>query len=289
DFLPARPRPIILARHTVGLADPLADDDIPAPERIADGLPQSLAACIQAYGLRHFKVKVNGNLAHDAERLERIAALLAAAPDDYAFTLDGNEQFHSLAEFVDYWSALVARAELSGLWAHLLFVEQPFHRDVALRESAVGGLRAWPERPAIIIDESDAEMGSLHAALHLGYAGTSHKNCKGVFKSVVNACLLAKRQREQPDANLSLSGEDLANIGPVALLQDLAVCAALGIESVERNGHHYFAGLSMFPAEVQRQILECHGGLYDPSRDGWPTLRVNDGQLDLLSVNAAPF
>jgi hypothetical protein len=289
-FLPPRPLSTIVARHTVGLADPLIDADIPVPERLADGLPQSLAACIQSYGLRHFKVKVNGKLAHDCERLQRIAAVLAAtAPADYAFTLDGNEQFRSLAEFVGYWSALAEHAELSAFWPHFLFVEQPFHRDVALREPAVGGLRARQGRPAIIIDESDAEMGSLHAALRLGYAGTSHKNCKGVFKSIANACLLAKRRREQPADRLMLSGEDLANIGPVALLQDLAACAALGIESVERNGHHYFAGLSMFPSEVQRQALEAHGDLYHRSRDGWPTLSIRNGMLDLRSVNAAPF
>jgi hypothetical protein len=34
---------------------------------------------------------------------------------------------------------------------------------------------------------------------------------------------------------LMMSGEDLCNTGPIALLQDLAVMAALGIESVERN------------------------------------------------------
>jgi hypothetical protein len=290
DFLPPQPRPTIIARHTVGLADPLTDADIPASERLADGLPQSLAGCIQTYGLRHFKLKVNGKLAHDCERLKRIAAIVAArAPADYAFTLDGNEQFHSLVEFVDYWSALAERAELSAFWPHLLFIEQPFHREVALLESAVGGLRAWLERPAIIIDESDAEMASLHAALRRGYAGTSHKNCKGVFKSVVNACLLAKRRRQRPAERIILSGEDLANIGPIALLQDLAVCAALGIESVERNGHHYFAGLSMFPAEVQRQIHDRHRDLYQSSRDGWPTLSIRDGMLDLRSVNAAPF
>src|SRR6185369_764605 len=77
--------------------------------------------------------------------------------------------------------------------------------------------------------------------------------------------------------------------GPVALLQDLAVCCALGIESVERNGHHYFAGLSMFPEEVQQQILSDHDDLYQPSRDGWPTLRISEGKLSCASVCDAPF
>ena len=79
------------------------------------------------------------------------------------------------------------------------------------------------------------------------------------------------------------------NLGPVALLQDLAVCASLGIESVERNGHHYVAGLSHLPAVVQDQVLAAHDDLYHRSRDGWPTLTIRNGALDLHSIVAAPF
>ncbi len=56
-----------------------------------DGLPQSLAASIRVYGLRHFKLKVNGDLARDTERLWQIARVLQAeCGEDFAFTLDGN-------------------------------------------------------------------------------------------------------------------------------------------------------------------------------------------------------
>jgi hypothetical protein len=290
DFLPAAPLVRIIARHTVGLVDPLEDADIAPDERLDDGLPQSLAACIARYGLQHFKVKVNGDLAHDCARLERVAAVVEeCARADYAVTLDGNEQFRTLGVFREFWRSIQDRPTLQRLLNHLLFVEQPFHRDVALSATAVGGLADWPERPPIIIDESDSAMSSLTEALRLGYAGTSHKNCKGVFKSIINACLLAQMRREQPTRQLIQSGEDLANIGPVALLQDLAVCAALGIESVERNGHHYFAGLSMFPQAIQRQVLDAHSDLYEPSRDGWPTLRIRDGMLSVASLNASPL
>nr|CAA9221655.1 hypothetical protein AVDCRST_MAG63-500 [uncultured Armatimonadetes bacterium] len=77
-----------------------------------------------------------------------------------------------------------------------------------------------------------------------------------------------------------MSGEDLTNIGPVALQQDLAVMATLGIESVERNGHHYFAGLSQFPESVQRQVLEHHSDLYRRSLQGWPTVAIEQGRGD---------
>ena len=86
-----------------------------------------------------------------------------------------------------------------------------------------------------------------------------------------------------------MSGEDLCNVGPIAVIQDLAVMSALGIESVERNGHHYMAGLSQFPEATQRQVLTAHAGLYRTSDQGWPTLDIRDGQIHLRSVNDQPF
>jgi L-alanine-DL-glutamate epimerase-like enolase superfamily enzyme len=251
-WLPARPHHEIIARHTVGLSDPLTDEDITREDQLNDGLPQSLTASIRVYGLRHFKLKVNGDPAHDLDRLRRIAAVLRAeCGEDFAFTLDGNEQFKSFAGFREFWEALRADESLKPFLTKLLFVEQPLHRSLALHKDAAAALADWPDRPPFIIDESDGELDSLPAALALGYDGTSHKNCKGVIKGVANRCLLAHRQEQSPARPFLMSGEDLCNVGPVALLQDLAVCAALGIKSVERNGHHYNAGLSQFPRGVQ--------------------------------------
>jgi hypothetical protein len=144
----------------------------------------------------------------------------------------------------------------------------------------------------MIIDESDAETDSLLRALELGYHGTSHKNCKGVFRGVINACLVEWLNRQRSEAGAGgyiMSGEDLANIGPVALLQDLAVASSLGVSSIERNGHHYFAGLRAFPESVADQVLAAHGDLYHRSRDGWPTLSVRRGRLSLASLQQAPL
>src|SRR6185436_19923246 len=122
-------------------------------------------------------------------------------------------------------------------------------------------------------------------ALQLDYSGTSHKNAKGIFKGIANRCLLHHEQRAQPEKHFLMSGEDLCNVGPVALLQDLNVMAALGIESVERNGHHYNAGLSQFPRLVQEQVLKAHADLYHASPSDWPTLTIQNGALALGSVN----
>src|SRR5262249_61925087 len=88
------------ARHTVGLADPLTVADVTPGERLDDGLPQSLQACVREYGLRHLKVKLSGDVGRDRDRLGRVAAVLGSpAPADFRFSVDGNEQFGSLAQF----------------------------------------------------------------------------------------------------------------------------------------------------------------------------------------------
>jgi hypothetical protein len=129
----------------------------------------------------------------------------------------------------------------------------------------------------------------LPTALELGYAGTSHKNCKGVFKSVVNACLLARRRAAGLPA--VLSGEDLTNVGPIGLTQDLAAQAVLGVTSVERNGQHYFAGLSQFPAGLQVHALAEHSDLFvrHEGSGNRPRVNVCAGRVALGSVLRAPF
>jgi len=287
QFLPLQPLRTLQVRHTVGLGDPLSDADIPPAERLLDGLPQSLEACIARYGLTHFKIKLGGDMETDRARLNQLAALLRRSAPGFAFTLDGNENYHAVAPFRALWEKLRSDAATAGFLKHLLFVEQPFHRDGALAEKTAAELQAWSERPPIIIDESDAEPGSLPAALTAGYIGTSYKNCKGVFRGIANACLIAQLRRE--NASLQMSAEDLINLGPVALLQDLAVVAALGIPHVERNGHHYFRGLQQFPAEVQQQVVDSHPDLYATHPAGFPTLRIASGRIETGSVIAAPF
>jgi hypothetical protein len=289
EALPSHPLSRLIVRHTVGLSDPLTDGDIAAADRLDDGLPQSLAASIRCYGLTHFKIKLAGDARQDCLRLKRIAEVIEDSVDGYAFTLDGNENYHEIEPFRALWNALCDDPSLSSFLDRLIFIEQPLHRDIALSDRVGDALNRWADRPPVIIDESDGAFGDLPRALAGGYAGMSHKNCKGVFKGIANAGLLARFQKERPDRPLILSGEDLSNIGPVALLQDLAVHATLGIGHVERNGHHYFAGLSMFPAAVQEQVLRCHGDLYRRHERGYATLDIRGGRIDVGSVVAAPF
>jgi len=289
EFLPERPLERLIVRHTVGLLDPLSDAEIPANERLHDDLPQSLEASLREDGITYLKIKLSGDLDGDHARLRRIAEVLGRTGRRFAFTLDGNENWKSVAPFREHWENHVADPLLARFLESLMFVEQPFHRDVALASETARELLAWPQRPPLIVDESDGELGALELALTCGYAGGSHKNCKGVFKGLVNACLIAQRRRLDPSTALHLSAEDLCNIGPLALLQDLAVVATLGILDVERNGHHYFAGLSQFPGSIQDLTLASHGDLYHRHATGFPAVHIERGTIDVRSVVAAPF
>ena len=288
DWLPAAPLARVQVRHTLGLTDPLTPADIAPTERVEDGLPQDLESSVRAYGLRHFKIKLCGDAARDRDRLRSVNALLdRETGGEWFTTVDGNENFQSFAAFRDFWEGLTSDAAMGNFREHLLVVEQPVHRDRALNDEAGSTLRAWAGRPPLIIDESDGASGDVVRALELGYVGTSHKNCKGIVKGLANAGLLARRR--QQGAPGVLTGEDLCNLGPVAWLQDMAMMALLGIEHVERNGHHYYRGLSMWPTAWQESVLAAHPDIYARHERGFACLRIGRGAIAVDSMNAAPF
>lgn len=289
EVLSPEPLSQVAVRHTVGLGDPLRSQDIPEEERLHDGLPHALDESIRAYGLHYFKIKVCGQAETDLPRLREITTILTQeCQQDFHVTVDGNEQFQDLASFRDFYETLRADPSLAPLFRNLLLIEQPLHRAHALKDDVAPAIASWSDGPGLIIDEADGALADLPRALDLGYCGTSHKNCKGIVKGLANAALLKVRQ---PSASrpLILSGEDLANVGPVALLQDLAMMAALGVTHVERNGHHYFRGLSMHPEAVQSAAWQHHPDLYHAHESGFPAVKITQGQLALGSVNAAPF
>ena len=290
ELLPDEPTRSAAARHTVGLTDPLRVDDVAPADRLDDGLPQTLEEYVRADGVDHFKIKLAADADRDRARLAAVAALLAdLGVDGYAVTLDANEGFADLAAFRVEWEALASDGAVDPLLDRLLYVEQPLARDAAFTPETRRGLREWDGAPPVIVDESDDRADSLAAALDCGYAGTSHKNCKGVFAGVANRCLVEHRRRADPDGEYVLSGEDLTTLGPVELVADLAVMGTLGLDHVERNGHHYYRGLSAFPDDVQDAVLDAHPDLFRRHECGFATLAVDGGRMRFDSAVDAPF
>lgn len=283
-FLPTTPLRRVALRHTVGLGDSLEATDLASP--LDDGLPETLEAAFASYGLQQIKIKFTSST--EVPRLGNVLELMARRAGPTAkFTLDGNESFLSVDAFQAAWDAIEAPPVWRRVRQGLICVEQPFHRDFALSEKVGRDLRAWTGQPPMIIDESDGEVESIPRAVAVGYVGADHKNCKGVNRGIAAACWF--RQRIERGLPALQTGEDLVNVGPVALLQDLTVQALLGIESVERNGHHYFRGLSFLPQDCQQAVAQARPDLYESHPRGFVALKVREGWMRIDSLPAAPF
>ncbi|MBR0694493.1 hypothetical protein [Bradyrhizobium lablabi] len=258
----------VAVRHTVGM-----DDRIDGEGGVAD--PRENA------GARYFKLKLNGDPAHDADRLTRIGQELATLPYGYKVTLDANEQYADLSAL----SALIDRLDhdraLAPIASRLLYFEQPMPRDIT-RQTALGGLAAR----GFIIDEADDSYDAFPAARALGYRGISSKSCKGLYKSIVNAARAAKWSAD--GAEYFVSGEDLTCQPGLAVQQDLALGALIGVGHAERNGHHYVDGFAGTPAGEADAFLAAHSDLY--RRDGGTVrLAIHDGDLLTGSLTAPGF
>jgi Enolase C-terminal domain-like len=281
-----RPAPDALAvRHTVGLLDPIVAADVSADGWLRDGLPQTLEDCVRQHGLRHFKLKVGGQVDADVERLTRIAATLdRLIADEYLVTLDGNEQYKTMGDFAALVEAIAATPALARLRRSTAFIEQPLDRAIALEPGATDGLAALGRQVPIIIDESDGDLEAFPRALALGYRGVSTKNCKGIMKSFLNRSLVERRNAGRaPAERLFMSAEDLTNVPVVPLQQDLATVRALGIGHVERNGHHYVRGLAHCSAAERAAALRHHGDLYrGDAGEAW--LSIEGGRLRVGSL-----
>jgi hypothetical protein len=279
EFLPERPLDRLHVRHTVGLLDPITAADVAAP--VADGLPETLEDYLERDGVRYLKIKVAGALAENLARLEAIAALLEGHDRRFGITLDGNEQYSTPDDFLALIERIKAAPALRRFWAQVLFIEQPLDRAVALDEGVEPALRALDE--PVIIDEADGWVGAFRKATLLGYRGVSHKNCKGVYKSVHNLALAAVRNARLGHKQLFLSAEDLSNLPVVPLQADLAAVALFGITHVERNGHHYFRGLGHLSEPEKAEALARHPDLYERRGDE-AFLRITEGILDCASL-----
>jgi len=283
-FLSARTaRNRVALRHTIGLADPLEAREMARPSHHA---PCTLEDVIAIHRPRCFKLKLSGNVAADLNRIARVARVLDRALESYRVTLDGNEQFHAVEDAVELWRAIDRDPRLSRFAASVLWIEQPLARETT-RRASVHALAAF--KP-LLIDESDATPDAFPRARSLGYTGVSSKSCKGIYKSVVNAGRCAQWNAQAGEERFFLSAEDLTTQAGISLQQDLALAGFLGIEHVERNGHHYVDGFEGEGAtEIEaRSFLAAHGDLYEAS-NGSARVSIHDGTLRFASLEVPGY
>ncbi|MGY4369125.1 hypothetical protein ACVW1A_005190 [Bradyrhizobium sp. LB1.3] len=152
-------------------------------------------------------------------------------------------------------------------------------RDIT-RQSPLGSLAAR----GFIIDEADDSYDAFPAARALGYCGISSKSCKGLYKSIVNATRAAKWSAG--GERFFVTGEDLTCQAGLAVQQDLALGAFLGITHAERNGHHYVDGFGEAPAAEAEAFAAAHPDLYADAGQGI-RLSIHNGDLLTGSLNRA--
>jgi hypothetical protein len=258
----------VAIRHTVGM-----DDKVEGEGGVADTKENA--------GARYFKLKLNGDPQHDADRLTRIGKELATLPYDYRVTLDANEQYADLVALSSLVEQLDRDTALRPIAQKLLYIEQPMPRDIT-RQSPLGALA----RRDFIVDEADDSYDAFPAARALGYRGISSKSCKGIYKSVINATRAAKWSAD--GEKCFIAGEDLTCQAGLAVQQDLALGALIGVTHAERNGHHYVDGFGDTPAAEAEAFLTAHPDLY--VRDGNKIrLAIHDGDLLTGSLTTPGF
>lgn len=263
-----RRRDRVAIRHTVGL-----DDEIEGEGGVADK--------DENFGARYFKLKLAGNPEADAARLVRIGRELAKLPFAYRVTLDANEQYAALGDLRSLVDRLSRDAALAPIASRLLYIEQPMPREVT-RASPLEGVAIYD----FIIDEADDSWNAFVAARALGYRGISSKSCKGLYKSVINATRVAKWS--SGSEKFFVTGEDLTCQAGLAVQQDLALGALIGVTHAERNGHHYVDGFGDTPADEAESFLAAHPDLYARAGDK-VRLAIHDGDLLTGSLTGPGF
>ena len=88
-------------------------------------------------------------------------------------------------------------------------------------------------------------------------------------------------------AGAFVCGEDLTTVPTVALEQDLALHAALGITHLERNGHHYFAGLEHLTEGERAAAWAGKPWLYGGTA-ACPFLRLESAVVQALPPTVPP-
>jgi hypothetical protein len=269
-FLQSRtPLSAVPMRHTVGLRDELTG-------------PKGLGAAAAKTGCRYYKLKLGGDVEHDCRRLVAIGAELERVSIGTKVTLDANEQYSSVSSLKDCLTQIGQTAALTPIRARLLYVEQPFPREVTFDRS-LSDLPSFP----FIIDEADASYDAFPRAAALGYRGVSSKSCKGIYKSILNG-VRAVCWNKTPGTRYFLAAEDLTCQAGLGVQQDTALAAFLRIPHAERNGHHYGRGFGGAPFQEAEAFLKAHADFY--RRNGGDIeLAIHDGSLSTASLACAGF
>ncbi|MGQ9505421.1 MAG: enolase C-terminal domain-like protein [Thermogutta sp.] len=218
--------------HLVGALDPLTEDDL--SERLHDGLPETLPEWIQANGLTHLKIKLNGDdLRWDVDRVLAIHRITADAQkargcSQWYYSADFNERCESVEYVLEFMAKIKEKSPEA--FERLQYLEQPTHRD--LRRFPENRMHKAAAIKPVVIDESLVDYESLLLSRELGYSGVALKTCKGHSEALLMAAAAQK-------FDLFLCVQDLTCPG-YSFLHSASLAARIpGVAAIEGNARQY--------------------------------------------------
>lgn len=221
--------------HLVGALDPVtAADAAGLPE---DGLPHALGDWIQADGLSHLKIKLNGeDLDWDVDRVVEIEDVSAETQakrncTDWYYSCDFNEKCSSADYVLEFLNQIKDRRPQA--FDRIQYIEQPTSRDLQ-SASAVRMHDVAAVKP-VVIDEALVDYEALLACRELGYSGVALKACKGQSESLLAAAAAQK-------FGMFLCVQDLTCPGASWLHSCSLASRIPGIAAIEGNARQYCPG-----------------------------------------------
>ncbi len=227
-----KPKPAMPLYHLIGALDPLSEGDV--AKRIGDGYPETLPEWINADGLTHMKIKLNGDdLNWDVNRvvaIEQIAARTQAARGcrEWFYSADFNEKCANVEYVLDFLAKVKEQAPAA--FARLQYIEQPTARD--LRANPENRMHRAAEIKPVVIDESLVDFASLLLSREQGYSGVALKACKGHSEALLMAAAAQK-------FNMFLCVQDLTCPGR-SFLHSASLSARIPtVAAIEGNARQY--------------------------------------------------
>jgi L-alanine-DL-glutamate epimerase-like enolase superfamily enzyme len=226
------PKPRMPLYHLIGALDPIEESDI--AKRIGDGYPETLSEWIEADGLTHLKIKLNGdNLAWDVERVGRVDRVAAETQerrgvDRWFYSLDFNERCPNVRYLLEFIHQVKAKTPAG--FERIQYIEQPTARDLKANRANV--MQAAAKLRPVVIDESFIDLESLQLAREMGYSGAALKACKGQSHSLLLAAAAQKY-------GMFLCVQDLSCPG-ASLVHSAGLAAHVpGVAAIESNARQY--------------------------------------------------
>ncbi|HEY2783479.1 MAG TPA: enolase C-terminal domain-like protein [Fimbriiglobus sp.] len=231
-YVRTEPRPIMPLYHLVGALDPLTPAEVKDP--VGDGLPEHLGEWIEADGLTHLKIKLNGDdLGWDVDRVlavDRVAENVQRRRGviTWYYSLDFNERCRSVGYLLEFLGQLKTRCPAG--FDRVQYVEQPTARD--LKANPANTMHEAAKIKPVVIDESLVDLESLDLARDMGYTGVAFKACKGQTQTLLLAAAAQKM-------GLFRCVQDLTCPG-ASLIHSAGIAAHIpGVAAIEANSRQY--------------------------------------------------